>query len=112
MLMSDGGSIDPKYLRRHTIILVTDALRNGIALDVAADFLKPIKIKKLVIATPLATTDAIDRMHLVGDEIHCLSVSENLMESDHYYDDNVIPDHKDALKIIRNISMTWDLAAQ
>lgn len=111
-LLSDGGNIDPKYLNRHVVILVSDALQTGISLQIAADFLKPIKVKKLVVATPLASVNAVDRMHLLGDEIFCLSVGENLMETDHYYDDNIIPDHKSAMKIIRNISMNWDLASE
>lgn len=109
MLLSNGGEINPKYLHNHTVILVSDTLQSGISLAVAADFLKPIRIKKLIIATPLASVDAVDRMHLLGDEIYCLSVPDNLMEADHYFDDNTIPNHEDALKIIRNISMTWNL---
>ncbi len=108
-LLSDGGEIDPKFLRHHVVILVSDALQSGVSLEVAADFLKPTKVKKLIIATPIASINAVDRMHLVGDEIYCLSVTENLMESDHYYEENNIPGHNDALKIIRNISMNWDI---
>lgn len=108
MLTSDGGKIDPTYLRRHVVILVTDALQSGVTLAVAADFLKPVKIEKLIIATPLASVDAVDQMHLLGDEIYCLSVPANMMETNHYYDDNKVPNHEEALKIIRNISMTWD----
>jgi len=109
-LLSNGGEIDPKFLRHHVVILVSDALQTGISLQVAADFLKPIKLKRLVIATPLASIKAVDRMHLLADEIYCLSVGENLMESDHYYEDNTVPDWAGVQKIIRNISMTWDLS--
>lgn len=109
-LLSDGGRIDPKFLRRHVVILVSDALQSGISLQIASDFLKPINISRLIIATPLASVKAVDKMHLIGDEICCLNVAENLMETDHYYDDNVVPSHEGALKIIRNISMNWDFA--
>jgi putative phosphoribosyl transferase len=109
-LLSDGGDIDPKLLRHHVVILVSDALQTGVSLEVAADFLKPTKLEKLIIATPVASVNAVDRMHLVGDEVYCLSVGENLMESDHYYEDNIMPGHEEALKIIRNISMNWDRA--
>ena len=109
-LLSGGGQIDAKFLNRHIVILVSDALQTGIPLQVAADFLKPIRIKKLIIATPLASIDAVDDMHLSGDEIYCLSVAENLMDANHYYDDNVIPDHDGTIKIIRNISMNWERA--
>ncbi|HSX44384.1 MAG TPA: phosphoribosyltransferase family protein [Patescibacteria group bacterium] len=109
-LMTAGGNIDPKYLKRHVVILVSDALQTGASLDIVTDFLKPIKLKKLVIVTPLASIKAVDKMHLIGDEIYCLSVGENLMEANHYYDDNTIPSYENALKIIRNISMSWELA--
>lgn len=110
-ITSGGGIIDPALLKRKVVILVSDALRSGIALKVAADFLKPIIIERLVIATPLASVDAVDKMHLLGDEICCLSVVDNLMEPNHYYDDNTMPGYEGSLKIIRNISMNWDFVA-
>lgn len=106
-LLSDGGGIDTRQLSRHVVILAIDALNDPAILDVAADYLKPIKLKKLIIATPLASVKAVDHMHLVSDEICCLNVAENLMEADHYYDENVIPDRQGVLKIIRNISLNW-----
>ncbi len=108
-LTDKGGEIDRKYLRQHVIILVSDGLQDGQSLEVAADFLKPIKVKRLVIATPLATVNAVDKMHLIGDEIHCLGVVENMMETDHYYDDNNLPKNADIQKIIKNISLNWTL---
>ncbi len=101
VLLSDGGSISVRDLNHHVVILVTDALQDGMVLDVAYDFLKPTKLIKLVIATPLASVDAVDRMHLIGDEIYCLSVADHLMEANHYYDDNIVPNHEGILKIIR-----------
>lgn len=108
-LTDNGGEIDRKYLRHHVVILVSDGLQDGQSLEVAADFLKPIKIKKLVIATPLATINAVDKMHLIGDEIHCLGVVDNMMETNHYYDDNNLPKNPDIQKILRNISLNWTL---
>lgn len=111
-LLSDGGNVELKYLHRHVVILVSDALQTGMSLQVADDLLKPVKVKKMVIATPLASISAVDKMHLIGDDIYCLNVVENLMDTNHYYDDNSLPDHEQTLKIIRNISMTWELAAR
>lgn len=109
-LLSDGGEIDMRQLARHVVILVTDALKDPSILDVAADYLKPVKMKRLIIATPLASVASVDRMHLLADEIYCLSASETLFETDHYYDDNIVPDRQGVLKIIRNISLNWDYA--
>jgi predicted phosphoribosyltransferase len=109
-LLSDGGEIDMRQLARHVVILVTDALRDPSLLDVAADYLKPVKLKRLIVATPLASVGAVDRMHLLADEIYCLSTAETLFEVNHYYDDNTVPDRQGVLKIIRNISLNWEFA--
>jgi len=53
-LIGDGGVIDHEMLRDHVVILVSDGLDNGATIDVAIDFLKPIRLQRLVIATPLA----------------------------------------------------------
>jgi putative phosphoribosyl transferase len=108
MLLGEEGEIDKKLLRHRTVILVADGLASGSALDVAADFLKTIAIKKLVIATPIASLSAVDRMHLIGDEICCLSVLENYISTNHYYDNNTVPTMESVVKIMRNISMNWE----
>jgi putative phosphoribosyl transferase len=107
LLLGHEGEIDRNMLRRHVVIVVSDGLPSGFSLDVAADYLKTVAVKKLIIASPIASISAVDRMHLLGDEIYCLSVPGNYMETDHYYDDNTIPDVDGAIKIIRNISLNW-----
>ncbi len=109
-LLSDGGEINPDLLRNHVVILVSDAFQTGISLSVAADYLKSTKIKKIVVVAPIASVNALDKMHLVGDDVYCLGVTENLMESNHYYEDNTVPEHNEAFKIIRNISLNWDIS--
>lgn len=107
-LLGADGEINRDLLRRHVIILVSDGLANGFSLDVAAEFLKPIKAARLIVATPLASVPAVDKMHLLGDEIHCLSVIDNYMETNHYYDDNTVPNTEGLLKVIHNIPLHWD----
>lgn len=107
VLVGHSGEIRPRYLRHHVVILVSDGLSSGLSLDVAADFLKTINIKKLVIATPLASVAAVDKMHLLGDEICCLSVLGNYLDTNHYYDDNTIPPVKDLFKMMERISLSW-----
>lgn len=101
------GEIDKDKLRHHVVIAVTDGLANGFSLDVAAEYLKTVAIKKLVIASPIASIPAVDRMHLVADEICCLSVTPNYMFTDHYYDENTIPAVHDLFKVVKNISLHW-----
>ena len=107
-LLGHGGEIHRELLARRTVILVSDGLSSGFSLDVAADYLKPVKIERLVIATPIASIPAVDKMHLVGDEIVCLSVIENYLDTNHYYDDNTIPPMDDLIKVITSMPVHWD----
>lgn len=106
-LLGDGGLIDSDLLRDHTVILISDGLDNGVSLDIAADFLKPIRINRLVVAAPVASVQAINRLHLIADEIHLLDVRENYLGTNHYYNQNDIPSHEDTIAKINNIVLNW-----
>jgi len=107
-LMGEGGEIKRDYLRNHTVIVVSDGLSSGFSLDIAAAYLKPVALNRLVVATPLASVAAVDRMHLFADEICCLSVKPNYLSTNHYYDDNTIPDTDRLFELIRNITVNWE----
>ena len=106
-LLGDGGMIDADMLRDHTVILVADGLDNGAALDVAVDFLKPIRINKLVVATPIATVPVVDKLHMLADELHVLDVKENFLGIDHYYEQNDVPSHEETIAKINQIVLNW-----
>lgn len=111
MLVGHQGAIRPEYLRHHVVILAFDGLSSGLSLDTAASFLKTISIKRLVIATPIASVAAVDRMHMVGDELYCLSTLSNYIETNHYYDDNTVPPLQDLFRMMANISLNWTRTA-
>ena len=106
-LLGDGGIIDNDMLRDHVVILVADGLDSGVSLDIAVDFLKPIRVKRLVMVTPVATITAVDKMHMLADEIHVLDVKENYMGTNHYYERNDIPTHEEAIAKINQIVLNW-----
>lgn len=106
-LLGDGGMIDRSLLRDRVIILVTDGLTSGISLDVAVDFLKPVRIKKLIVASPVAAVSAVDKLHVIADELHILDVKENYMGTNHYYEENSIPTHEEAIEKINQIILKW-----
>jgi len=107
-LIDAGGQVRKDLLKNHIVIVVSDGLSSGLSLDVAADYLKPIKVKRLIAVTPIASPQALDRMRLFADEVHCLNVAENYVDTDHYYDDNSVPDREGLYKVIRNISLSWE----
>lgn len=106
-LVGEGGVISEEMLRDRTVILVADALDTSAPLDVAVDFLKPIRISKLVIATPMATVPMVDKMHIMADELHVLDVKENFLGTNHYYENNDIPSHEETVAKINQIILNW-----
>jgi putative phosphoribosyl transferase len=106
-LLGGGDLIRRDLLVHKVIILVSDGLSSGFSLDVAAEYLKPVHYKKLVIATPLASVKAVDRMHVLGDDIYCLTVLEDFLVVDHYYDTRDVPSHEMIVKTIEQITKHW-----
>jgi len=106
-LLGDGGMIDNDMLRDHVVILVADGLNSGAALDAAVDFLKPIRISRLVIASPIASVEAVDKLHMLADELHILGVKDNYVGTDHYYNQNIVPSHEDTVAKINKIVLNW-----
>ena len=106
-LIGDGGIINRDLLRDRVIIAVSDGINDTTVLDVLESFLKPIRTKKLVIATPIAAESSVDKMHIMADELHILDVRENFIDVDHYYNDNDIPSHEETVKKINKIILNW-----
>lgn len=102
-----GELIRRDLLEDRNVIIVSDGLYDGFGLDLAAEFLKPIRTKKLIVATPLSSVPAVDRMHILADEIYCLDVLENFMHIDHYYDDDDVPAHEAIVQTIDRVIRNW-----
>ena len=106
-LLTQGGFVDIHTLKERTIIMVSDGFMTGTSLDAAMQFLKPIKLKRLIIATPVASVQAVDRMHILADELHCLSVTDNYINTNHYYDIHEVPSREEVIKKIDHIAENW-----
>jgi putative phosphoribosyl transferase len=107
-LLGAGGLIRRDLLQGHNVILVSDGLNSTFPLDSAADFLKPIRIEKLIVATPLANVPAVDRMHILADEIYCLDVVSDYLTTDHYYEAHDVPDHDTVIKTLESVVSHWN----
>lgn len=106
-LVGSGGVLDPNMLRNRNVIVVSDGLANGFSMRAASEFLKPVKIKKLIMVTPFASVNALDQMHILADEIVCINVIEDIISIDHYYDDCSLPSHPEVIRIIEDIILHW-----
>ena len=106
-LLGRGGLIRKDLLQDHHIILVSDGLPDGFMLDIALQFLKPIHTNRIIVATPLASVAAVDRMHVLADEIFCLTVVEDYISTDHYYENQDVPAHDKVIKTVEQIVTNW-----
>jgi putative phosphoribosyl transferase len=106
-LVGSGGTVDRRLLRGHNVIVVTEGAKDAFSIDLAYEFLKPIKIEKLVFAMPFASVEAVDRMHVVADDLYCLDVLPDYKDTDHYYDKHDVPDHETVLHTIERIILNW-----
>lgn len=106
-LLGSGGIVDETMLREHVVILVSDGFPNGASLEAAADFLKPLNVKRFVVAAPIASVTAIDRMHILADELHVLGVTDNYLDTNHYYDVNDVPSHEVTVATLNDIVLNW-----
>jgi putative phosphoribosyl transferase len=87
-------------LHDRNIILVSDGFKGSSALQAAADFLKPVKRLKLVVAVPNATPNALDEMRQLADEVVCLDTIANYFDTDHYYEENTVPAHAELVSFV------------
>lgn len=106
-LLGKNELIRKDLLRGHTVILIADGLGSVATIDSAALFLKAIKVKQLIIATPFAAIHVVDRMHILADEIACLNVVQNFMGTNHYYETNQLPPHGKIIKTIQTLVNNW-----
>lgn len=106
-LIGDGGVIDQALLQDHTVILVSDGLNDTTTIDVAIDFLKPVRVQKLVIVAPVASVELVDKVHMIADELHILDVKSNYLDTDHYYTKNDLPTREETIKKINQIIQNW-----
>ena len=106
-LAGKGGTINKGLLAGHNIIVASDGLKTGFPVDLVAEFLKPIAIGKLIVAVPFAGAQAVDRMHVLADDLYCLNVIADYIDTDHYYDKQDVPGHAMVLKTIEQIVTDW-----
>jgi predicted phosphoribosyltransferase len=106
-MLGDGGDINPEAMRGRNVILVSDGLSSGTILDAAIEWLKPIHAEKIILACPIISLAALDKAHILVDELHILSVTPNYISTEHYYDQDDTPSAEMVKKMIDATILNW-----
>lgn len=106
-MIGDGGDIDPKALWQRNVILVSDGLAAGTSLDAAVEWLKPVGVRKVILAAPITSLSALDEAHILVDELHILSVTPNYINTNHYYDVDDMPDEQMTRDMMNSTILGW-----
>lgn len=103
-MLGHEGAVSQDVLWQKNILLVSDGFKSSVDLDAVLAYLKPIEVMRMVGMAPLASIDAIDRLHLLTDEIQILSPKENYLETDHYYEENELPSDEETQEMLRSLN--------
>ena len=106
-MMGSNSGLRPELLVDKYIILVSDGFSSCYALDTAKEFLKPIRNKGIIVAAPVASGDAVDRMHSIADKIYCLNVVDSYLDTEHYYEHHDVPRREEVIKVVEEIMQQW-----
>lgn len=110
-MTSDVGRTEltnKSMIEHRNVILVSDSINGTTLLDMAYEYLKPIKISSLIVATPISDVKAVDWIHVMADKIFCLWVSDDYdSDLNRYFDQNKIPSQKRINTIIQNVILNW-----
>ena len=106
-LLSSGGVVSESMLREQNVVLLSDGLKDPGILEVAVNYMKPLKILRLIVATPVASVPAVDRAHVLADELHILSITNNFLDVNHYYEVNDTPSHEETIQMLNDFVLRW-----
>lgn len=106
-LGGSDGLIRKDQIAGHNIILVSEGLKSSFELELARAYLKPFKIERLIVATPLASIKVVDWMHVYADEICCLSVVEDYNDTNRYYSHNDVPPKDVIIQTVSKLVHSW-----
>jgi predicted phosphoribosyltransferase len=67
------GARSPLELAERTAILVDDGLATGATMEAAVRALQSLRARRVVVAVPVASQEAVERIEALADEVVCLA---------------------------------------
>lgn len=81
------GNLPPLRVADRVVILVDDGVATGATMEAAVEALRSLHPRQLLIAVPVASRDAAERLHKLADYFVCLTVPEDFRAVGLWYED-------------------------
>lgn len=96
------GARQPLPVAGRTVILVDDGIATGSTVRAALRAMKHVGAKRLVIATPVAAADTLERLRADADEIVCLLVPDMLVAIGMHYADFTQVEDSEVIALLKD----------
>lgn len=96
--VGENGSIDTQIFAQKHVLVVSDGFKNGMSFDAAVNYLKTIATKGLIGVAPNSSVPAIDLLHISADGLAILDVLPHYLDTNHYFEDNTLPDINELMR--------------
>ncbi|MFP2994422.1 phosphoribosyltransferase family protein [Spongiivirga sp. MCCC 1A20706] len=97
-------NVEPQPLINKTVIIVDDGVATGSTLLATVNLVSKQQPNKIVVAIPVASKSAIDRLNASDDihEIICLQTPDHFKAVGQFYDDFTSVSDEEAIRILEN----------
>ncbi len=94
------ASREPANFQHKTIIVIDDGIATGKNLEAAIDLLKKAQPRKIIVAVPVASKEALARIRKKVDEVICILSPELFMSKSQWYQSFNAVDKDEALELL------------
>lgn len=109
-LMQNGAPFDKHLLNGRHIIVLADILSSSVELEVMNSMMKPLRPMAIYGSVGNVTVDISDRFRLTTDKSTVLDVLPNIMNDDHYFEQQDAYSLDEKRLLARNIQTYWTTA--
>lgn len=102
-----NGALNKRSLNGRVLILVSDIVKDAVEIEAVKEFLKELRLQKLVGAAGNIDIYAADRMHVTTDEVEFMDIIPNMFDDDHYFEQKDSYTTEQHRQIIMNIAAYW-----
>jgi len=88
-------------VKNHTVILVDDGIATGSTMLASVQAMRQAEAKSIVVAAPVASTDAYHLMKEAADEVVCLFVREDFVGVGMYFREFAQTDDKEVIQLLK-----------